>query len=102
MYFSMIHICKQRGMNERQARKEAFDAITLRFHLSEKRARILIAEHIRDDYDKYKGMFYVQNQRLCTVLSEVNEEMRSEIERNEKLIKLLEEVNDEYSGKKRR
>lgn len=102
MYFTVIHICQQKGVSERQARKEAFDAITLRFHLSEKRARMLIAENIRTDYDKYKGMFYVQNQRLITVLKEINEQKMAEVERNNNLIALLEEVNDEYSGKKKR
>lgn len=101
MYFSMIHIGKRKGQSEKQAKKEAIDAITLRFHLSEKTARLLIAEYIREDYNKYRGMFYVQNQRLLSVLGEINVELQREIERNKKLIELLEEVNDEYSGKKR-
>lgn len=99
MYFSVIHICQQKGATERQAKKEAFDAITLRFHLSEKTARMLIAEHIRDDYDKHKGMFYVQNDRLISLLEGINKEKQAEIDRNNQLIKLLKEVNDEYSGK---
>lgn len=102
MYFSVIRINKQKGLTERQARKEALDAVTLRFNISEKRARILIAEYIHEDYDKYKGMFYVQNKRLCTVLEEINQHLLSNVERNQTLIKLLEEVNDEYSGKKKR
>ena len=99
MYFAVMRICKAEGKNMREAKKEALDAITLRFHLSEKTARMLIAEYIRKDYDKYKGMFYVQNDRLVTVLEQINKKRREEIERNEKLIKLLKEVNDEYAGR---
>ena len=102
MYFSVIHICQQKGLSERQAKREAFDAITLRFHLSEKTARMLIAEHIRTDYNKFEGMFYVQNQSLISTLEEINKAKAEEIERNNRLITLLKEVNDEYSGKKRR
>lgn len=102
MYFSVIHICQQKGLSERQAKREAFDAITLRFHLSEKTARMLIAEHIRTDYNKFEGMFYVQNQSLISLLEDINAEKQMEIDRNNKLITLLKEVNDEYSGKKRR
>lgn len=101
MYFSVIRICISQGMNERDAKKEAFDAITLRFHLSEKRARMLIADYIRKDCDKYKGTFYVQNERLISLLEDINESKKAEIQRNEKLIKLLKEVNNEYAGKRK-
>lgn len=99
MYFAVIKICKADGKNMREAKKEALDAITLRFHLSEKTARMLIAEYIRKDCDKYKGTFYVQNQRMISLLEQINQERREEIERNEQLIKLLKEVNDEYAGR---
>lgn len=102
MYFSVIHICMQKGLTERQAKKEAFDAITLRFHLSEKTARMLIAEYIRQDYDKYKGTFYVQNERLISLLKDINQERQIEIDRNNKLIDLLRQINNEYSGKGKR
>lgn len=101
MYFAVIRINIQKGKNERDAKKEAFDAITLRFHLSEKTARMLIADCIRKDYDKYKGTFYVQNLRLITILEEMNKEKMEEVERNTRLIELLKEVNNEYNGKRR-
>lgn len=102
MYFAVIRISIQNGMDEKEAKKEAFEAITLRFHLSEKRARMLIAEYIRKDCEKYNGAFYVQNLKLIATLEEVNADKMEEIERNKRLIKLLKEVNDEYSGKGRR
>lgn len=86
-------------MSEKEAKKEAFDAINLRFHLSKNRARMLIANYIRKDCDKYKGTFYVQNLNLISTLEDVNKEMKAEIKRNEELIKLLKEVNNEYAGK---
>lgn len=100
MYFSVIRIYLAQGMNEREAKKEAFDAITLRFHLSEKTARMLIADHIRLDYNKYLGTFYVQNESLISLLEQINRDKQAEIDRNNQLIKLLKEVNDEYSGKR--
>lgn len=100
MYFSVMKICLSKGKNEKEAKKEALDAITLRFHLSEKTTRMLIAEYIRYDCDKYKGAFYVQNNRLIELLEQINENAQKEIERNIKLIKLLKEVNNEYSRKK--
>lgn len=100
MYFSVMRICLSQGKSEREAKKEAFDAITLRFHLSEKTARMLVAENIRVDYDKYKGSFYVQNERLMELLEQINQDLQKEIDRNHKLIKLLKEVNNEYSRKR--
>jgi hypothetical protein len=100
MYFSVMRLSQAKGKTEREAKKEAFDAITLRFHLSEKTARMLIAEHIRIDYDKYKGSFYVQNQRMIELLEQTNEELQREMDRNNALKKLLQEVNDEYAGKR--
>jgi hypothetical protein len=102
MYFAVIRINIQKGKTEKEAKKEAFDAITLRFHLSEKTARMLIADYIRTDYDKFKGTFYVQNLRLITTLEEINQEKLEEVERNNRLINLLKEVNNEYSGKNKR
>ena len=99
MYFSVIRLNIKNGLSEREARKEAFDAITLRFHLSEKRARMLIAENKRQDCDKYKGTFYIQNQRLISILEQTNAQKKEEIEKNEQLINLLKEVNNEYFGK---
>lgn len=100
MYFSVIKIYLAKGWSEKEAKKEAFDAITLRFHLSEKTTRMLIAEYIRYDCDKYKGAFYVQNDRLIELLEQINKEALLKIERNNKLIQLLKEVNEEYGGKK--
>ena len=101
MYFAVMRISIKNGKTERDAKKEALDAITLRFHLSEKRTRMLIADYIRKDYDKYLGAFYVQNVRLIQTLEEINKEKMEEVERNNRLIKLLKEVNDEYTGKRR-
>jgi hypothetical protein len=63
-------------------------------------ARMLVAENIRVDYDKYKGSFYVQNERLMELLEQINQDLQKEIDRNHKLIKLLKEVNNEYSRKR--
>ena len=101
MYFTVLRISIRNGKSEREAKKEALDAITLRFHLSEKRTRMLIADYIRKDYDKFLGTFYVQNLRLIQTLEEMNKEKMDEVERNNKLISLLKEVNDEYAGKRR-
>lgn len=101
MYFSVMKLSLSKGKSEREAKKDALDAINLRFHISEKRARMLISECIHNDTSSYIGSFYVQNDSLISVLKEINEMKQREIDRNNKLIELLLEVNKEY-GKKNR
>lgn len=101
MYFAVVKLSLSKGKTEREAKKEALDAINLRFHISEKRARMLIAEYIRNDSSQYIGTFYVQNDNLISILKEINELRQNEIDRNNELIKLLIEVNKDY-GKKGR
>lgn len=101
MYFSVVKSSLSKGKSMREAKNDAYDAITLRFYVSEKTARMLISERIREDYAKYNGTFYTQNEAMIEMLEDSNRQMKKEIERNNTLIKLLKEVNEDYGGKKK-
>lgn len=93
LYFSVLKMKKAKGVPHKEASCLAFDAVELRYNISQKRLQNIISIN-RDVLVCNRNMFLSENIRLIETLREANDDMQEMIDRNNKLLKILEEVNN--------
>lgn len=91
LYFSVLRLNKAKGMSNKEAKLLAYDAVEMRYNISQKRLQNIISDN-HDIFKSDRNMFLEENTRLMEVLKEANSDMQSFIDRNNKLIKVLEGV----------
>lgn len=91
LYFSVLRLKKARGVQHREAKEMAYDAVELRYNISSKRLQNIISEN-HDVLNCNTIMFLNDNRKLMETLREANSNMQQLIDRNNELLKVLEEV----------
>lgn len=70
------------GMSPTEASRYAYDAVQLRFGIKYDRARAIVGalskEQKPKNYNQMRSGFYINNIRICEIITEVNEEYRKE------------------------
>lgn len=89
LYFSVLRLNKAKGMSNKEAKLLAYDAVEMRYNISQKRLQNIISDN-HDIFKSDRNMFLEENARLMEVLKEANSDMQSFIDRNNELIKVLE------------
>lgn len=93
LYFSVLRLNKAKGIEHKEAKAIAYDAVELRYNISPKRLKNII-------YDNHsvltcdRSLFLEENERLVDTLRDANDYMQGVIDRNNELIRMLEEVLD--------
>lgn len=91
LYFSVLRLKKASGVQHREAKEMAYDAVELRYNISSKRLQNIISEN-HDVLKSNTILFLNDNRRLMDTLKEANSDMQKLIDRNNELLKVLEEV----------
>ncbi len=78
------------GMSPTKARKEAFDAVSLRYGIGEGRMRNIMTD-MKCSRNVNRSAFLENAKALAAELQNVNSELNGKIERNERLLSLLNE-----------
>lgn len=91
LYFSVLRLRKAEGLPHKEAKKQACDAVELRYNISPKRLQNIIYDnHDTLTCDRY--IFLNDNRVLIDTLRGANASMQEFIDRNNELLKVLEEV----------
>ena len=78
------------GLSQIEARKEACDAVSLRYNISKGRLLNIISSHKHFD-DANKAAFRSNAENLISELDVINKALQEEMDRNAHLISLLKE-----------
>lgn len=91
LFFSVLRLRKAQGIQHMEARKMAYDAVELRYNISSKRLRnIMAANH--DTLTCNRTAFLEECRTLITILRESNSDLQKTMDYNNELVKMLEEV----------
>jgi hypothetical protein len=91
LYFSVLRLNKAKGLSNKEAKCLAYDAVEMRYNISQKRLQNIISDN-HEIFKSDRNLFLENNRKLMEVLREANSEMQSFIDRNNELIKVLEGV----------
>lgn len=91
LFYSVLRLKKSQGIQHMEARKLAYDAVELRYNISSKRLRnIMAANH--DTLTCNRDAFLEECRTLIMMLKESNSDMQKTIEYNNELVTILEGV----------
>ena len=93
LYFSVLRIKKAQGVPHKEAKNLAYDAVELRYNISQKRLQNIISDN-HDTLTCDRNMFVDENERLIETLKTANDSMQEHIEENNRLIEILEAVQN--------
>ena len=93
LFFSVLRLNRAKGLKEKEAKEMAYDAVELRYNISQKRLQNIISDN-HDIFRSDRNMFLGENRRLIEILKEANSDMQGIIDRNNELLRILEEVED--------
>lgn len=91
LFFSVLRLKKSQGIQHMEARKLAYDAVELRYNISSKRLRNIMAGN-HDTLTCNRDAFLEECRTLVAILKESNNDLQKTIDYNNELVKMLEEV----------
>lgn len=91
LYFSVLRLRKAQGVDHMEAKQLAYDAVELRYNISSKRLRnIMAANH--DTLTCNRDAFLEECKTLISILKESNSDLQKTMDYNNELVKMLEGV----------